>query len=300
MNGLSRPTSGPSRIIQSLIRHSSTSHEKELAKIFVFPITRDRSFLYFKYNEKLLNNNSLLVKYENKVVQGATKLWIKMRASEKSLNKNIVKNVTKFLDQIPWSEDSLRSIPSKSALLRQVSRYEGKPEESQEKQVDEITLKSAYDVTDETLVGIPVLYPSKLMTVETLSKEIGELHTQAVSYHKRQMLLTGLGIPVTLPIALVPVVPNVPGFYLAYRFYCNFKAYLGGQHLEEFSEKQELQFQDEPMLDEIYESVSHQEGELLLNEGIIESLVEKFDVGGAKTGLMKALKQEGKRLNEKL
>ena len=39
-------------------------------------------------------------------------------------------------------------------------------------------------------------------------------------------------IPISLPFALVPIVPNVPGFYIAYRLYCNVKALLGVKHLD--------------------------------------------------------------------
>lgn len=257
----------------------------------MFPISRDKSYLHFQYNKRLLNNDSLLVKYENKAVQFASKVWTNLQKSDKSVNKKIVHYVGRFLDNIPWTEDSLRSIPSKSALLRQV-RQTG------EKSVDvtELQLKSAYEIKDEPLVGIPVLYPSSMISSKTLGREMDELCHQSVKYHKRQMLLTGLGIPLSLPFALVPVVPNIPGFYLAYRFYCNFKANLGGDHLSDFIEKDELIYKEEPLLDELYQCGNDEDQLLVLNEVLIEQLVDKFEVPEATVGLRKALKQERKRL----
>lgn len=284
------------------IRHSSTDSGPKLARILVFPITRDKSYLHFQYNKELVNNNSLLVKCESKAVQIATKGWNSLKSSEKSYNKKIVHWLNVFLERIPWSEDSLRSIPSQSALLRQVRKNEKEKEAASSESAvtgntsEEVKFQIASNETDGTFEGIKVLYPSKIVTSETLSREIEELCGTAVAYHRKQMLWTATGIPLSLPIALVPLVPNVPGFYLAYRFYCNYKAATGGQHLKELSTKNELIYEDTPSLDDVYESVREQDGELLLNESVIDSLVDLFNVPEAKLGLSKALKQEQKKV----
>lgn len=268
---------------------SSCSHnDKYLAKIYAFPITRDKSYLHFEYNEKLINVNSPLVKYENRAVSGAANLWNKMQQSDKPVNQKIVRFVSRFIERIPWTEDSLRSIPSRSALLRQVKTHGDDGTHADKSPL----LKPATAADGEELEGIPVFYPAHLMTPVTLSKEIDALCQQATTYHKKQMLLTGIGVPLSLPIALVPVVPNVPGFYLAYRFYCNTKAYIGGLHLDLFNKNKELIYKDEPLLDDVYESVRENEDDILLNESIVQQLVDTFKVDGARTGLLKALRQE--------
>lgn len=37
-------------------------------------------------------------------------------------------------------------------------------------------------------------------------------------------------LPLTLPLAILPIMPNVPGFYLMYRAWCSYQALEGAKH----------------------------------------------------------------------
>ncbi|ONH69793.1 hypothetical protein BON22_0733 [Cyberlindnera fabianii] len=203
---------------------------KSLAKLLVFPVTHDKYFYYFKWNEKaLLNNNSVIVKYENKAVELATKGWNKLRDSDKSYNRKIVEWVTKFLEQTSWTEDSLRTIPWKQSLLRQVRRENSE-------NTGTIILSSDQISETEKLVNIPVYYPSTMM---------------------------------------------------------------GSQHLLDMNEKGELSIEKDTLLDQIYGDLKVGEDKILLNEGIIDKIVETYDIPNARSSLIKAALRQERKLLEK-
>lgn len=263
--------------------HVASQTLKPLSKILAFPVTKNKTFLYFKYTDTLINNTSPLVKYEAKAVNLASKGWKKLEDSEKSYNKKIVGYITKFLQRIPWTEDSLRSIPSSTSLLRQLRNHES----SEHKLINPLEIDT---LTDHDVIEIPIFYPSSIVSNEVLQNEIQNISSNGIAYHRKQMLLTGLAVPLSLPLALVPVIPNIPGFYFAYRTYCNLKAYLGGQHLQELIEQDHLLYKESTKLDDVYKSAS--DGFLYLNETLIDKIVEAYDIEQIRTALTKALKQE--------
>lgn len=267
-------------------RFYSVNPNKSLANILVYPVTSQKSYLLFKFNESLINDNSPLVRYENKLTALALKGWNSLKASDKSYNKKIVYYVNKFLDTIPWTEDSLRSIPSSSTLLRQIKLTETELKESNDKK-----LISPLDVKagDYDLINIPVYYPSSILTKENLQLQLKEASEFGLKYHKKHMLITAVLIPLSLPIALVPVVPNVPGFYLAYRFYCNFKAYLGAQHLKELIESNHIIYKESWKLNNIFSEMN--EEPIKINEDIIEEIVKLHDIEPVRGSLLKTLHQ---------
>lgn len=279
----------------------------DLAKILVIPITQDKSYIHFKYNDELINNNSLIVKYENKLTTQASNGWKKLKESDKSYNKKIVHYVEKFLKRTPWIENSLNSIPSKSSLLRQVSHKQQEIEESTtgekskdgaKKAMETITsLTSINDLNkDYQLLSIPVYYPGSLLSAPQLKTELLAMAQNGQKYHKKLMLWNGIGVPLTIPFIIVPIVPNIPGFYLAYRFYCNFKAYLGAEHLEQIAIREDLSFQDHVELDRAF-SHHNPNSQLLLNEEIIDDITKTFGIEDVKSHLLKALKQEREALS---
>lgn len=269
-------------------------HTSDLAKILVFPITQDKSYIHFKYNEDLVNNDSIIVKYENKLTGVAAKGWDKLKSSDKSYNKKIVHWVEKFLERTPWIENSLISIPSKSALLRQAYNND----ESNKEKKPIVSLTSINDLkTDHELLSIPVYYPGSIISASKLKTELLSLSQNGQRYHRKQMVWNSIGIPLTIPFIVVPVVPNIPGFYLAYRLYCNLKAYLGAQHLEHIAIREDLSFKENAEIEEAYASQGT-DNQILLNEEIIDKLVEKFGIKDVKSHLLKALKQEKNELNK--
>ncbi|RFU35678.1 hypothetical protein B7463_g676, partial [Scytalidium lignicola] len=66
------------------------------------------------------------------------------------------------------------------------------------------------------------------------------------------MMWCFVGMPITAPIALIPVIPNLPFFYLVFRAWSHWRALAGSKHLEFLLNKNLLAPQPSRILDEIY------------------------------------------------
>ncbi|CCH58385.1 hypothetical protein TBLA_0A05920 [Henningerozyma blattae CBS 6284] len=199
---------------------------KDPVKIIVLPITRDKSFVYFKHTEEVKNKQSRIIKYENWLNVKAGNYWLKLNNSPKSYNKKIVRWVNFFLDKIPWQEHSLRSIPRENYILKRIKYNTGQEKLMTNNKYIQESLKNSMKVTP-----INIYYPNELMNANQVKEQLNRLIVRGTKYHLRYIFYCILGIQFTLPIVLVPIVPNIPGFYLAYRAYCNFQAYLGAKHI---------------------------------------------------------------------
>lgn len=170
------------------------------------------------------------------------------------------------------------------------------------------------NIPSEQLKRIPLIHPKfqKPQLVLDQLRELGEVNRPT---HLKYSIACLIGVPLTLPFALVPVVPNVPGFYLAYRAYCHIKALLGVKHLDYLLENdttptpatKHLVFKDMGALSEVYEQSGinldldrgDRQEEVIITKDIIEQLCSRFDLGHLKEDLKKALDQESKRLRKK-
>ncbi|CDS02253.1 uncharacterized protein SPSC_02635 [Sporisorium scitamineum] len=91
--------------------------------------------------------------------------------------------------------------------------------------------------TNESTSGIPkldhvpLLYPSSLLEPQRLLKSLKNLTDHRTPHHYRRFWYCVVGMPITVPFALVPVVPNLPFFYLVYRAWSHWKAYKSSQYL---------------------------------------------------------------------
>ncbi|QEU59030.1 hypothetical protein KDRO_B02960 [Kluyveromyces lactis] len=267
-------------------------------KLLVIPITNKQSFIYFKYSNELLNKESALIRYETKLSQKAANLWNSVQASQKSYNKKIVSTVTKLLDQIPWTENSLRTIPSESYILKQIENGTK----------DNVTLNEYVKAkNDDSVISlkpkpIHVYFPKSVVDESTIIAQLKQLSKKGQQYHKKHALLCALGIPISLPLILIPVVPNVPGIYLTYRLYCNLKAYFGAKHLESLitSEEQKFEFINLEQYSDILKEIKKEKHEsdeemLLLSEHDLDRVLDSLEIHEMSTDLRKAIRQESVR-----
>ena len=59
-------------------------------------------------------------------------------------------------------------------------------------------------------------------------------------------------LPFTAPFALIPIIPNIPGFYVSYRVWSNWKAEKGARILDNLVEQNKLECIKDPILDSLY------------------------------------------------
>lgn len=296
--------------IRGLIDHNS---------IFVIslPITTKRSYFYCNHRPSILDKSQLktfplLTKIETKATGLVKKGWNKLSTSESKINKQIIKLVTKLLYTIPYEENSLRSFPSRNSMIREINEealVHGKVQTDTgalvQQEIDNLKIPT------EQVKRIPLIYP-EFQKGEQVLDQLRELRDVNRPKHLKYSIGCLIGIPITLPFALVPVVPNVPGFYVAYRAYCHLKALWGVKHLgylletdNSTSATQHLEFKEMSELSDVYnqsaESINTEDiEELLITKDIINNLCTRFDLAHLKEDLLKALDQESKRLNKKL
>ena len=53
-----------------------------------------------------------------------------------------------------------------------------------------------------------------------------------IPYHKSLLIRSLILLPLTLPVAALPIIPNLPGFYVAFRAYSHWKALQGARFLD--------------------------------------------------------------------
>lgn len=293
-----------------------------LESIFVLsvPITTHRSYIYCHHRPSLLSSSQRqsipwLIKAENKVVGLATKAWNKLAASKIAVNQKIVAFVRRLLNTIPYDENSLRSFPSRRAMIREIN------EEHMSSQPKVVLTSEVEDsqISVDQLNPIPVIHP-RFQDPQAILTQMHQFKNDLSAYHLKWAVVCAIGIPVSLPLALLPVVPNVPGFYLAYRTYCHLKALKGAKNLgyllecsnedPNVEDTTHLTFRECPELDipfledATFSKINGRESEddehILITNEIIENLVELTKLTNIADDLKRALVQETKRIQEGL
>ncbi len=270
--------------------------------LMAIPITTKHSYIFSRYSEKALLGGKPSL--EARIVDKSANLWNRMEASEKSMNKKIVKVLNKWLASIPWIETSLKSLPSKKNINR-FTKAEDKPVSHHE------IIRS--NIKPDDLKSIPLFYPANLLNMDKIvgqiSPDLGLLYRR----HKKLLLYDILLLPLTIPIILIPIVPNIPGFYLTYRAYCHWKVLLGISHLKYLLETGNHLVPKEIQMEDVYkatsdiqckENVKHciEVGEepesLVISEDIVPAICNSFGVPELTGNILTAIRQERKRLKE--
>ncbi|ODV86428.1 hypothetical protein CANARDRAFT_191502, partial [[Candida] arabinofermentans NRRL YB-2248] len=297
--------------------------------LLAIPITTKKSFIYCKYTSSTLPGKS--ESYDTKIIRWAETQWIKFTKSEISINVKIVSFINKLLDTIPWYETCFRSIPSQNKIARFLKKNNNDNNKESTTLIDtshKIThqdLQSS-NLTINDLHPIPLYYPAKLTTSTYLFKELKDAVDHGKATHTKNLAITSILLPLSLPIALVPVIPNVPGFYLAYRAYCHLTALNGVKHLRYLlggdgdggeshldlrclkdennitqqylsTTNNEIKKTIELFMKENESSIEHDE-KLLLDESNIGNVCEAMHVPELKGSLTTAVMQELKKMNK--
>ncbi|KAE8251077.1 hypothetical protein A4X13_0g4168 [Tilletia indica] len=104
-------------------------------------------------------------------------------------------------------------------------------------------------------VNVPLLYPPSLLKPNVLLSSLRTLTEHRTPYHRKWFWVCFIGAPLTAPFALVPVIPNLPFFYLAWRAWSHWKAYQSSSYLSELIAQNRLVPTASEQLDEVYNSL---------------------------------------------
>jgi hypothetical protein len=64
---------------------------------------------------------------------------------------------------------------------------------------------------------IEVIYPPSVIDEKSVPKVLQQLATERNTLHRKRLIWSIVGMPIMAPFGLIPVIPNLPFFYLAYR-----------------------------------------------------------------------------------
>lgn len=175
-------------------------------RLFLLPISTRRSLLYCeKLHERAPADRTIFDKISIK----ANETWAAWEKDEKAPG-NWKRKVTFYgnqaLKRIPFEEWGLKTIPALSAKRKQ----------------DILDGKANYEV----------MFPGRYLRSERVPRILEQLAKERQNMHRTKLIWSVVIMPFTAPFMLVPVIPNLPFFYVLYRAWSHWKALSGSKHLE--------------------------------------------------------------------
>ncbi|KAJ4415177.1 hypothetical protein N0V82_007478 [Gnomoniopsis sp. IMI 355080] len=194
-------------------------------RVFLIPISTRRTLLYaHRLNAPAAQQQNQA--WMDKIQTKAAQTWADWEKKESGWQSTIVKYGNQALRRIPYEEWSLKSVPPLST-----------------KRADD-ELKG----TDK----VEVFYPKSLMAQSNINDVMQKLSTEREGLHRKRLIWCLIGMPISAPFAAVPIIPNIPFFYLAYRAWSHWRALAGGRHIQFLLKNQLLIHKPSPILDEVY------------------------------------------------
>ncbi|KAF9905507.1 hypothetical protein EC991_001616 [Linnemannia zychae] len=181
-------------------------------RIFLIPLSRTTHALHC--HSTLAKPSS---SYLNRATVFASRKWEELsQAAPDSMKRKLYGAGTTMLEKIEHRETFFKEVPAKE------------------------------DVTITTKV--PFMYPSSLREAQ-VHAEFKALVSQRIPYHRKYMIYSAIWVPVTSLFTIVPLVPNIPFFYNAYRLWSHWKAYNGAKHLDFLIKNGSITFHPSEVLD---------------------------------------------------
>ncbi|RKF77990.1 Uncharacterized protein C23H3.12c [Golovinomyces cichoracearum] len=191
-------------------------------RLYLLPISTQRTMIYCQ---------KFIVPTEKRgwidcSIMRAEKLWSGWEKKESGWQRSVVEFGKKVLERIPFEEWALKSIPpltfrSKSENLKASRKIE-------------------------------VLFPQSLGVKLDIHKTLRKLSKERQRFHRSRMMFSFIGMPVSAPLMIIPVIPNLPFFYLVFRAWSHWKALTGSRHLEYLIDNNLITPKPLSILDEFY------------------------------------------------
>ena len=175
-------------------------------RLFLLPISTRRSLIYCeKLHEKAPKDRSII----DKVSIKANETWAAWEKDQKAIwdwKKKVTFYGNHALKRIPYEEWGLKTLPTLTAQRKQAI-VEGKEK-------------------------YQVMFPGRYLKQEKLPGLLEKLAKERQLMHRSKLIWSIVIMPFTAPFMLIPVIPNLPFFYVLYRAYSHWKALTGSKHLE--------------------------------------------------------------------
>ncbi|KAI3398832.1 hypothetical protein diail_8523 [Diaporthe ilicicola] len=195
-------------------------------RIFLLPISTRRTLLYAHRLKAATASQQAKESLLERVQSKAAKKWASWEQRESGWQKTVVVYGNQALKRIPYEEWALKSVPPLSTKRE-----------------------------DDELRGddkVEVVYPQKIVSADKVTEVLHTLGTEREAFHRQRLIWCLVGMPISAPFALVPIIPNIPFFYLAYRAWSHWRALAGGKHIQFLLQNKLLIHSPSPKLNEVY------------------------------------------------
>lgn len=182
---------------------------------------------------------------DDRIFEKTQQIWNSWESSPARWKQLIVSWANFAMEKIPYDEYSLKSIPSKGRVLKRIE---------DNNQSSHVSIKHLEKIQHnvDSIHPVEVLYPARVLSQQQSLEIMRRLAVVGEKQHWKYFL-TSLGLsPLTLPLSFLPVLPNLPGIYLLYRAWSNYKAFEGAKHLKYLIEQNQLEFKDYTSLNNCY------------------------------------------------
>ena len=146
-------------------------------RLYLLPISTRRTLLYSKrINLQLSNAKPSII---DRITDKASTTWVQWEDSNSSWKRKLVSWGNRIFERIPFEEWGLKSIPPLSTRRR-------------EKELKGIE-------------KVEVVYPNNVIDKDIVRDVLRKLATERQGLHRRKMWWSIVGLPITAPIALIPL-----------------------------------------------------------------------------------------------
>ncbi|KAL8952592.1 MAG: hypothetical protein Q9222_001507 [Ikaeria aurantiellina] len=236
-------------------------------RLFLLPISSRQSLIYCQRLNRQLTSKTT---YVDKVTTRASDTWLKWEKAEKGWQKKVTACGNKLFERIPHEEWGLKSIPPLS----------------RRRQDDELKDRKEVEVT----------FPSSMLNEDAVKVALKEFGGDArQGFHSKWMWWSIIGMPISAPVALIPIIPNLPFFYLVFRAWSHWRARSGSQHVEFLLNNHLIKFTPSSVLESAYR-ISELDVALEKLESELKSISNRSESGSPE---MKTEEQTEKMLASK-
>ncbi|KAI9696241.1 MAG: hypothetical protein M1836_005794 [Candelina mexicana] len=163
-------------------------------RLFLLPISTRRTLIYCQRLNQPLSSE---LTYVDKITSKAAATWVKWEKGNKKWQQTVTHYGNKAFKRIPFEEWGLKSIPPLSA------RKEAEELQGNEK--------------------VEVIFPGQFVKESRIGDILRRIGTERKRLHTKWLWWSIVGMPCVAPVALIPIIPNIPFFYLAFRAWSHWR-----------------------------------------------------------------------------
>ncbi|KAM0724250.1 hypothetical protein Q7P37_000132 [Cladosporium fusiforme] len=194
-------------------------------RLFLLPISTCRTLIFCERVPHTLAPGEKLP-IADRIIDKSSETWTSWEKAEKGWKRKVTDYGNHLFRRIPFEEWGLKTIPAAS-----------------EKRLQDI---------DAGKLKFECLFPGAFLKANRVEEVLSRIALDRQSLHRKKMWQSLSLMPATIPFTVVPVVPNLPFFYLCFRGWSHYKALYGGKLLEHLTSKKKITSTPSAQLDAMY------------------------------------------------